>query len=471
MSEAVNSDYVIGEYAAPSQGRGTAQERKSQPLSTFLPERDRYLRLSVDRYYDPAHMDLEWDRLWTHTWICAGRVSDLPEKGSWFRFDFGRESFIVVRSDENEINAIYNVCQHRANRLIDDDFGTAAAFVCPYHSWRYDRSGRCTRVTDRELFKQEALSGSLDLPRIRCESFAGFVFINMDDDAPPLMDHLGELTDVIAGYGLDNMEIRNDVVLELDCNWKTVLDAFSENYHVHITHSFALPIAEDKVGQMDFYPGGHTRRIVALGDPALRRGNVNALHPMQRMLLETVGIDPDQFEGGPRSVRRAVQEAKRAMGAPLSQIYDRLSDNQLTDNWALNLFPNMHIDLHAEGALSLRYFPHRSDPERCTLHIMVLAHPGLPFTFYLPDATEFEDNGRPKRLRIRHDDPNIREEIGQLLSEDIRNTRETQRGFQSRGFKKMRLSEHEQPIMYQHATMDSYLDGERENQEAISLDR
>jgi hypothetical protein len=49
----------------------------------------------------------------------------------------------------------------------------------------------------------------------------------------------------------------------------------------------------------------------------------------------------------------------------------------------------------------------------------------------------------PKRVHVRHDAPDVIEKIGSLMYEDIRNTRETQLGLQSRGFKAMRLSEHE----------------------------
>ncbi|MET0546809.1 MAG: aromatic ring-hydroxylating dioxygenase subunit alpha [Caulobacterales bacterium] len=459
-----DDQYVVGEYKAPPQGRGVPQERKSPPLSAFLPNKEDYLEVSPHRYFDPAHADLEWRQLWSKVWICAGRASDVAEKGAWFRFDFGRESFIVIRSADAEVRAFYNVCQHRANRLIDDDFGKKTAFVCPYHSWRFDSAGKCLRVTDQELFSQKALAGSLDIPNVRCETADGFVFINMDQNAKPLAEHLGEVTEIISGYRLDQMEIRADVILELDCNWKTILDAFSENYHVHITHAFAMPMTEDKIGQMDFYPGGHTRRIVAIGDPAARHGDVSVLHPSQAYFLQSAGIEPENYSGDAYGVRRAVQQGKRAMGGKAGEAYATLSDNQLTDDWAMNIFPNMHLSLHAEGGLMMRYYPHRSDPNRCSLHIMTLAHPGLPFEAYLPDAPKKEANGRPSRVRVRHDDPHVIEAIGQLLYEDIRNTREAQFGLQSNGFRKIRLSEHEQPIMFQNATMDRYLFGETRGQ-------
>ena len=180
---------------------------------------------------------------------------------------------------------------------------------------------------------------------------------------------------------------------------------------------------------------------------------------MLKLLLKNAGVDPEAFKGAPEDVRRAIQNAKRASTGPESEIYDHLSDNQLSDNWAMNIFPNLHWSTHSEGMLMLRHEPHRTDPDKCYLHAVVLAYPGMNFELYAPAApnAKREKSGRPSRIRARHDDPDVLEVIGLLLYEDIRNTRETQQGMKSRGFSRIRLSEHEQPIMHQHAEIDRYL--------------
>jgi phenylpropionate dioxygenase-like ring-hydroxylating dioxygenase large terminal subunit len=457
MLKIVAADFVTGETPLPVEGLRTPQERKSPPLSHFMPNPAAYLQLETAPYYQPEFLEKEWDRLWTKVWVCAGRVSDVARKGDWFRFDLGRESFIISRSGDDAITAMYNVCQHRANRLVDDDFGHGSAFICPYHSWRFDRAGKCTRVTDREMFNPAALDGALDLPTVRCETWGGFVFINMDPNAGSLAEHIGEVDDIVSGFHVERLEVRADVTVELDCNWKTILDAFSENYHVHITHPAAALISDDKFAQMDFYAGGHTRRIVPIGDPSSRRGQVSTLNPVQEAMLQGLGLDVSALADRPYEVRRAIQLAKRKFTGPFAEAYKDLSDGQLTDDWAMNLFPHTHLSMHAEGVLWMRYYPHRSDPNKCTLHVVTLGQPGIPFEFYLPESPEREANGRPKRQRLRHDDPHLQDKIGLLLFEDVRNTRETQLGIQSAGFKVMRLSEHEQPIMYQHWRIDQFL--------------
>lgn len=463
MNANITAPYEPGISVVAPVGAPLPQERKSPPLSTVTPQCDRYLQIDPTRYYAPEHLQREWDKLWTKTWLCAGRVSDLPQVGSWLRFDIGRESFIIVRSGEQEIRALYNVCQHRGNRIVDEPFGRAnGSFICSYHSWRYALSGENIRVTDSQYFKPGALCGRIGMRAARCETWGGFVFINMDDNARPLTEYLGEVAELMAPYRMEQMHVVRDVLVDLECNWKVMLDAFSENYHVHITHPQAMPAIEDVKVQMDFYAGGHSRRITPLGDPSSRRGKVTALDPVQKMFLADGGIDPERFEGGPYGVRRALQQAKRGAESPTGVDYSGFADGQLTDDWATNVFPNMHWSAHPEGVLFMRYYPHASDPNRAQLHINVLCAPlkeGVrpPMYMGVPPEVDVSGKTRPQRVQVKASDPNAEEVIGMLLYQDIRNTRESQRGLQSRGFEAIRLSELEQCLQHQHAEMDRYL--------------
>lgn len=457
MGKGAPEAFVLGRSSIPIEGRGTPQERKSPPIDEVTPEHDRYYMVDPARHLDPAHVEVEWDKLWTRTWLCAGRLSDLKNDGSWFRFDVGRESLIVCRSSQEEISAFYNVCQHRGNQLVSEDFGRTSRFVCRYHSWNYSRTGQCERVTDRDLFKDEALCGALDIPRVRCETYGGFVFINMDEHAPSLTDYLGEIPDILSGYMLSEMVVLNDVILDMDCNWKTVLEAFSENYHVHMAHPTASWVVDERITQMDFYKGGHARRITPVGVHNSRRGAPGPVNDMQKAILRGLGVDAEAFDGDANDVRRAIQVAKRTTPGPLADVFARLSDGQLSDDWAMNIFPNLHLSCHAEGVLTLRYYPHPTDPGRCQLHASVLGFTAQPFDDGFYPAPVPSNEGRPPRVRVRHDDPDVAAAVGPLLCEDIATTVGAQRGMGSKGFTAIRLSEHEQVIRHQYAEIDRYL--------------
>ncbi|WP_367576163.1 MULTISPECIES: Rieske 2Fe-2S domain-containing protein [Cupriavidus] len=51
--------------------------------------------------------------MWTKVWTLAGIASDIPNAGDWFKYDLGKESFVVVRGEDGKIRAFYNVCPHR----------------------------------------------------------------------------------------------------------------------------------------------------------------------------------------------------------------------------------------------------------------------------------------------------------------------------------------------------------------------
>ena len=91
------------------------------------------------------------------------------------------------------------------------------------------------------------------------------------------------------------------------------------------------------------------------------------------------------------------------MAGRAGEVYAPLSDSQLSDDWAMNMFPNTHWSTHAEGLLSLEYLPHPTDPLRCRVHIMVLGHRGMNFVNYMPPANDRVEEVRPYRVYTRHD--------------------------------------------------------------------
>jgi phenylpropionate dioxygenase-like ring-hydroxylating dioxygenase large terminal subunit len=384
MSEALENDPVQGdqtfppgEYVVQVPGERSHFERKSPPLVAFQPHRDRNLKVDPRRYTSHDAAALEWERLWPNVWLCAGRVSDIPKVGSFFLFNFGVESIIIVRSDSDKISALYNVCQHRGHQLVTEEFGEVPTFLCGYHSWLYDLSGRNRRITDRHSFRDGALCGQLDMKRLRCEVWGGNVFINMNEKAIPLTEYLGEVADFLNTYQLERMTVAKDIVVEHECNWKVVLDAFSEAYHTHIAHREILDVSEDRYIQHDFYKYGHSRQWAPMGDPA-ERLKARSVTDSQRYMLKEAGLNPEDFAGRPYEVRAALQRAKRERENRWGIDYSAFSDSQLTDTWVTNIFPNLQIVGMPEGILMQRYIPHPTDPNRCHQHIMGLVPPMKP---------------------------------------------------------------------------------------------
>jgi phenylpropionate dioxygenase-like ring-hydroxylating dioxygenase large terminal subunit len=392
-------------------------------------------------------------------WNWAGREEDIPDTGDYFVFELGRESFIVTRDDAGAVRAYFNVCPHRGNRLVSDEAGSrSGGFTCPFHNWRFGLDGAIAQVTDRETFRPETLCRDLDLTEVRCESWEGFVFINMDRHARPLIDHLGPLPEHARPYRLKDMRIMRRVQAVWEANWKIGVDGFNEAYHVHAIHPQILPVFDDYHAQIDLYPNGMSRMVTKFCHASPRLGH-DGLNAGLRAVMAEVGIDPDSFEGPIDTVRPAVQAAKRARAQRLGIDYSGFLDNQLTDDWNYTIFPNIQVGIHPEGVSMLYFRPHASDPRKFVFDVIVMMHPQAN-----PDILPPAYMGLPEGWDISGREPAEIERIdwregglGELFDQDSGLFAEVQRGIESAGFRGSVLSEQEQRIGHFHAELDRYL--------------
>src|SRR5438128_1445127 len=85
----------------------------------------------------------EIERIFYERWLCIGRADQIPEPGDFFVQTVGDESLLIVRGQDGQPRAFYNVCRHRGSRLCDSAAGHLfGAIACPYHAWKYALDGR-----------------------------------------------------------------------------------------------------------------------------------------------------------------------------------------------------------------------------------------------------------------------------------------------------------------------------------------
>ena len=126
--------------------------------------------VSYEDSISPEHYDLERKAIFARTWLNVGRVEQLPRPGSYFtkELDAAGTSVVVVRGKDDEIRGFHNICRHRGNKLVWNDYpgeetsGTCRQFTCKYHGWRYDLDGQLTFVQQESEFfdLDQATSGS-----------------------------------------------------------------------------------------------------------------------------------------------------------------------------------------------------------------------------------------------------------------------------------------------------------------------
>lgn len=441
------------------------EKKPAHRLADLYPDIAQYRTVPTSRYFCQAEAALEWERMWTKTWLVAGRASDIPNVGDWFRFVLGHETFIIVRSAENKVQAFYNTCKHRGNELVNEDFGRSAnSFTCAVHSWRWDIKGRNIRVTDRETFAPEVLCADLNLTALHVHEWCGFVFINMAENPVPFEQYYGPVLPMLASYRMEEMYVVKDLSVEVPANWKTVVNVFSEAYHAHATHPQIKSSVDDYYIQADFYPNGHNRHLFPVGTVSPRWPDDVTVNEALAYFLQEAGIDPASYEGDAKDVRRSLQQAKRRVDNPFGMSYDGFTDNQLTDDWNPALFPNVTMNLHPEGVLFMRMRPHATDPERAYYDVMVLSRrlaDGVRPPAYMGVEPEVDVTGatRPARQRTTSDDPRG----GEVLDQDIANMITLQKGMHSRGLRGViRFSEQEKRIQQFFAELDLYLAGAKQ---------
>ena len=409
-------------------------------------------------------MDREWDRLWTRTWLIAGVASDIPEPGDYFTFDIGRESFVITRTDSGEIKALYNVCPHRGNRLVHNDFGSVPRFTCAFHSWQFEMDGTLIGITDEDTFRPEVIQHRPCMKSVRCEIRAGIIFINMNEDAAPLNEFIGLPDGYLENYHLDEMFVVNHHISEWAANWKTGVDAFYETYHLHAVHPETRTVMNDMSVQCDLYPNGFSRMIVPLVAKSARIEDQDSVDEGLAMMMRDAGMNPEEYSGSARDLRKAVQQAKLARAERFGLDYSDLTEGQLTDSWATGIFPNVQIGLHAEGAFLMRFLPHPTDPERFFYNTMTLWRPcddpsyTVPAWMGLPEDTDISGDVRPDITRSGVGEP---PNLGLVLDQDSELLPVVQKGIRSRAFDGPLWSEQEQRLRHFHTELDRYLNGKR----------
>jgi nitrite reductase/ring-hydroxylating ferredoxin subunit len=420
--------------------------------------------LNKQRYTDPSVAAAEWEAIWTRCWLFAGLVSDLPDPGDYFVYELGRESIVVIRDDNGEIGAFYNVCQHRGNRLFTNESGSVRQVACPYHGWRYGLDGELVEVPDADRFCPAVEKSERSLQPVKLEVWAGTVWVNMDHGAKPLADFLGPIMDNLAAYRFENMVLAKHQTVSLDANWKTVRDNFLEQYHVDYIHPQHATLVDCCNSQNILWPYGHSATMV--------EGYVtNSRYPIPEQtpdhlvtLLQGLGLAPEDFDGRVSDIRKVVQKHKRRIGPELGFDYSALSDEQVSDVWQYDIFPNLFLTLQAEEVWIYGPRPHPSDPNQCffdkwTLQIPLEegSDPGRGLTLN-PRLMASRDDDRPEHEAFTAADVIAgRHSLTITLDQDIHYLADMQAGLQSRGFDTALLNEDEVRVQHFHDWVDAYL--------------
>jgi len=184
-------------------------------------------------YRDPDIYRRDIDRIFLNSWLYAGHQSEVPGIGDWFLFEFAEESVIIVRSAEDEINALLNVCRHRGSRICAESSGCSKRLTCRYHGWTYDLQGQLRAAAHMgEGFDKSDIA----LKRIHVELLDGLIFINFADNPSSFKPVQEGLAECLRPYRLKNAKVAHRQSYPIASNWKLALENYCECYHCAPAH-------------------------------------------------------------------------------------------------------------------------------------------------------------------------------------------------------------------------------------------
>lgn len=423
-----------------------------EPVNLNVEELSEPLTFSVEPYISREYAAAEGDKLWPKVWQHVGRVEELTNVGDFLTYDIGEDSILVVRAAQDTLKAYHNVCSHRGRRLVDTPAGAHSAqgnkhaFVCGFHSWRYDLNGRCTFKLDEQDWKGQLSDACTRLSEVNVDTWGGWIFINMDPSCEPLREFLEPAASHLDPFELDKMRFKWRQWVIFDCNWKTAIEAFMEPYHVAGTHTQLL-----KYGQYYAYSAAHGRHGVSgfdERDPSMQMKQSSTItragkgkdprvstYELQREIYTTVN-HASTTETLVNAAKRLVEELPE--GTPPDQVIKHWLASAKADDaargvsWpeitpeqmsraglAWSVFPNMAILQGITFALCYRARPYGDDPHKCIFESYAIER--------------YPEGGEPKPAWV-YAEPSA-EKWGLVLSQDFSNMAAVQKGMRSRGFR------------------------------------
>jgi choline monooxygenase len=401
----------------------------------------------AERYYSPAFAQLEVERMWPKVWQVACTVDHVAEPSDYFEYRCGPYSVLIVRGDDGTLRAFQNVCRHRGNSLCAGAGAGLRELRCGYHGWTWDLCGVLRRVPNRKGFGALQMS-DFPLVAVRVETWERLVFVNLDVNAPPLTDFLEAVPNDIAWLGIGDFRCYGTMTIEVDANWKTIADGFSETYHVQTLHPELHRCMDDVYApQVIWGHTGKSEQLYGVPSPHLKQTPTDA--EVWDAYVCTQGALMGVAEGTPfpgsqpgQSVMDVIAERTRAFAAGRGVDLSWASADQMVRLHQYNIFPNLTLLANAD-------------------HLTVMtSHPGPD-----PDHGEFvmllwtrmpqgAPRSKPADVRMTANEA----EPGLVMTQDIKVLAGLQRGLQQPGFTHLTLSNEERRVINMHRNLERYLD-------------
>lgn len=296
-------------------------------------------RVHQKLYTDPEIFAEEMTNIFGMTWVYVAHESELPQRNDYKTGYLGKRPMIVVRDADNVVRVLFNRCTHRGATVCRQHRGSAKVFTCPYHGWNFKNSGELAGVPWPKAYGEAFKKEEWGLKQARTETYRGFIFATLNEEAPSLIDYLGAARDYLDQW-LDRYDGKNIVVgnphrMVYRGNWKLTYDNAADGYHVSFSHRSLFETA----GRM-----GENKDMTYFADnPDYSEMTVQYLGNGHTLIDQR----PNYKEPGDYWKQQRPQPGREPFEQMIRETYkeeaDRLLDQAIGAQMNLNIFPNLLI--------------------------------------------------------------------------------------------------------------------------------
>ena len=304
---------------------------------------------SLDKkfYFSDEIYHQELDNIFYSDWICCGREEDLDSSGSYNIFVIGNENLFIIKDKNNDIRVFHNFCKHRGCQILENEESSPLKrnIRCPYHSWVYNFDGSLYKAPHLDV---DIKDKRFHLNSVHCETWGGFIFINLDKKPPPFEEYIQDISAQFVRYPLNELVSSRSFEYEVSANWKVLLENYNECYHCAGVHPELVNIV-----------------------PAFKENGASGL---------------DWEEGIPH---RAGANTFTFSGTTDREPFPGLNQSEKDNHFGQALFPNLMMSLSMDHVAAFIIQP--LSPSKTIIDCRILFHPNevVKSGFNPDDASEF----------------------------------------------------------------------------------